>query len=571
MTRKTAAGCLLVLLVSAVLTAGGEGLFTGYTADRGWTFVSFGRMAQESPDERTALLWRVLSADGRQALLLSEKVLSAGAMDSRADSFSGWESSSMYAWLNGPFADEAFSEDERAALLYQDDLSLVSLPAADALTEAFPDEGSRAAAPTSEALSRGLFVSLAGKNATYWTRSAGPSFENAVYRVQDDGRFSEILPDAGNLGVRPVILLNLEDVSVLSGTGTEEAPLTLSVPDASSRGPRVSPTPRPTATPVPTETPAPSPSPVPDPWAEEGERVFPTEYESIFPELTDEGFLPEGAEAFVWQDAERGLWLYANQDLRVEILRREDTAKKKKPKQWLEAEIFIRKGARQQNLCHYFHGGDPKTDDLADELEIARENSLVFAVNSDWYFYRAQQNEKKRMTVGVVLRQGEILFDDPGKKDVTTLPTRDVMALYPDGRMEPFAFNEVSGAELLEKGVFETLCFGPFLVQEGEVTAKARKISARQGENPRCGVGQVGPGHFLAIVVDGGTKQSVGMKLEEFASLFAEKGCLNAMNLNGGPAAQMIFMDEYISGNKAGVKNRQQNEVLGIGVPDAGQ
>ena len=568
MRKKTVAGFLLILLMTAVFSAAAEGQAAVFSKENGWTFVSFGRMAQDSPDDASGIVWRVLSADEKQAVLLSEKVLSCGRMDGDDQGFRGWESSELYAWLNGAFADEAFSPDEQACLMYQEDLSLVSLPSADTLIQTLPDEEGRRAAGTREAARQGLFVSSDGKRCTYWTKSAGPSFENAVYRVLEDGTFSEILPDAGNLGIRPMVLLGLEGVSVLSGAGTENEPFTLDLPDAAARAPRVSPTPRPTASPAPAETPAPAPSPVAEGPAEEGERLFPTEYESIFPELTEEGFLPEGAEEFVYQDPERGLWLYAGRDLRIEILRREDTSKKKKPKRWLEAEIFVRKDAAQQSLTYYFAGQEAKSGVLADELEIARENSLVFAVNGDWYYYRAQQNQKKRTTVGVVLRGGQILYDDPGRKDVTTLPTRDIVALYPDGRMEAYDFNGVTGGELLQKGAAETLCFGPLLVRDGEITAKTKKISAKQAENPRCGAGQIGPGHFLAVVAEGGTKQAVGMKLDEFAALFAQKGCRTAINLNGGPAAQMMFMGSYISENKAGSKNLQQNEVLGIGVSD---
>ncbi len=572
MAKKIAA-VLLILLLTAALSAFGEWQLSGYREDRGWTFVAFGMAAQEEQDKLAAVVWRVLSADDEKALLMSEKILACGAMDSRASSFQGWEFSSLYARLNGPFAEEVFSSEERAALLYQEDLSLVSLPSRDMLTLAFQGREDPAAAGTAQALQDGLFVSPGGKTSPYWTRSEGSSFEHAVCRVQDDGTFSELLPDAENIGIRPVILLDLTDTAVFSGTGTEESPYVLSLPRAVSRAPRVSPTPRPTPAPAPTDTPqptaAPSPVPTADPEAETGGRSFPTEYESIFLELTDEGFLPESESEFVWQDPERGLWLYASQDLRIEILRREDNTKKKKPKRWLEAEIFVRKGAEQQNLRHYFTGSEE--EELLDELEIAKRNSLVFAVSGDWYYYRAKQNEKKRTTVGVVLRQGEILYDDPGKKDVTTLPTRDILALYPDGRMIAFEFNAVSGKELLDQGVYETLCFGPLLVMDGEITSKAKKISARQGENPRCGVGRIGPGHYLAIVADGGTKQSVGMKLEEFAALFRQKDCRAAINLNGGPSAQMMFMGAYISENKAGAKNRLQNEVLGIGRSDAVQ
>ncbi len=573
MFKKTAAVFALALVLSVFTAAAAEPALSGYQEGNGWTYVMLGSAVQDTPDEMEALLWRVLSVQDDQAVLLSERILTARPVQSAGEAMDGWEHSALYQWLNSDFLETVFSADEQAALVYQEDLSLVSLPGREMLRESFPADASLAAKGTADARAAGLFSSADGEYASYWTRSEGPSFADAFYRVTAEGQWSEIKPDTANIGVRPVVVLNLEGVSAVAGRGTEEFPYLLSLPAASARAPRVSPTPRPTVAPAPAVTPTPEPaeepSPAPDAGPdEEGPRLFPTEYEGIFPELTEEGFLPEGEKEFVYQAPEQGLWLYASQDIRIEIVRREDTSRKKKPKRWLEAEIFVRKGA-DQRLTNYFHGQDAKSAGMADELEIARENHLVFAVNGDFYTYRVQRNAKKRtMTVGVILRQGELLFDDPGKKDVTTLPTRDILALYPDGRMEPFAFDAVTGQELLARGVWETLCFGPILVENGEITSKTKKISSRQAENPRCGVGQAGPGHFWAIVVEEKKNASVGMKLEEFAELFLSKGCQTAFNLNGGGTANMMFMGEYLSDNKAAAQNRQQSEVLGIGISD---
>ena len=42
-----------------------------------------------------------------------------------------------------------------------------------------------------------------------------------------------------------------------------------------------------------------------------------------FPQLTPEGFLPEGEAEYVFIDAEAGVWRYASQNLRVVINRTE--------------------------------------------------------------------------------------------------------------------------------------------------------------------------------------------------------------------------------------------------------
>ncbi len=195
-----------------------------------------------------------------------------------------------------------------------------------------------------------------------------------------------------------------------------------------------------------------------------------TEFAALFPLLTEEGFLPEGEEEFSYSDAEKGLWLYASQDLRVEIVRKTDTAKKSEPRRWYEAEIFVRDGA-EDIFRPYYHELNPKTKKLAETQIIARENHLVFAINSDWYYYRVLRNAKKRvMSVGVVLRGGEVFYDDPATKPANNIPNRDYLALFPDGGMEAFDYDGPNAEALKNMGASDVLCFGPVLLRDGELT-----------------------------------------------------------------------------------------------------
>ena len=78
----------------------------------------------------------------------------------------------------------------------------------------------------------------------------------------------------------------------------------------------------------------------------------------------------------------------------------------------------------------------------------------------------------------------------------------------------------------------------------------------------------VTPGHYVAIMVEGRTKKSVGCRLDYLADLFLQKGCRVAFNLDGGGTSSMIFMGVYLNENTYGAQNRLQNEVLGIGVSE---
>ena len=75
-------------------------------------------------------------------------------------------------------------------------------------------------------------------------------------------------------------------------------------------------------------------------------------------------------------------------------------------------------------------------------------------------------------------------------------------------------------------------------------------------------------GHYVAIMVEGRTKKSVGCKLTYLADLFARKGCQVAFNLDGGGTSSMIFMGVYLNENTYAAQNRLQNEVIGIGFSD---
>ena len=350
-----------------------------------------------------------------------------------------------------------------------------------------------------------------------------------------------------------MILISLNGVSVSSGEGTVQDPYVLNLPEPSE--------------PEPVEKTA------AEVQEEKTQAKFLSEksaYSDLFPGLTEEGFLSEGQPAFSMSDAEKGLWLYAGQDLRIEIVRRTDSSKKTEPKLWFEADIYVKPGS-EDFLRTYYYGQARDTRERTEPHLIARENRLVFAVNTDYYLYRVLRNARRKvMTVGVILRGGEILWDDPARKDVRIIPNRDFLAIYPDGRMEVYDYNGATAKELRKKGAWDVLCFGPVLIRDGQITPQTSRIDKRLGNEPRSGIGMVEPGHYVAIVMQGRSKDSKGCKLAYFAGLFQQKGCDIAFNLDGGGTASMIFMGDLLNVNAYEDHNRLQSELLGIGTVPAG-
>ncbi len=621
--KKTLLILLLIgaLLISLSAMAASPDALQGYQGKtRAWQYAQFGAYPTDADGTVRPILWRVLSVDGQEAYLMSEYILFAHRVDPNcypvnkaAAPYAGWETSELFGYLNTEFLQAAFTAEERSALATQADGGLVSLMDINDVKNknyGFTAEKLRQAQSTAYAKANGLYVYQGAKQySPYWSRTPSESKAYAHRRVMDDGKLGYICVEVQNLGVRPVIRLALSALSALNGEGTLDAPweivpaaaITPAVEPAADAADAPSGDEAAATEPAATETDTPSedelsvaepaaseadaPSTDGETAADDGDAPeqavaadtatvrFESAHADRFPALTEEGFLPAGEAEFVLADPDNGLWLYASQDLRVEIVQKTDTPAKNRPWRWFEADIFTRPGS-DEYLRVFYHEGNPKTKKTVEVAKIARENRLVFAMNSDWYYYRVQRNAKKKvMPVGIILRQGEILYDDPAKKLWTTIPNRDILAFYPDGNTEVYDYDGITAAELQARGAYDVLSFGPALLIDGQVTAQALDISARQKDNPRSGVGMVSPGHYVSIVMEGRRKNiSVGCTVKEFAELFQAKGCTVAYNLDGGGTASMMFMGEYVNqmGNYT-ADARKQTEVLGVGVSDSAQ
>ena len=575
--------CSLFLTLIVILSLGNAALaafpdqLQGYQAkQKSWQYIQFGSYATDADGTVRPILWRVLETKDQQAYLMSEYILFAHRVDpncypvnKESKEYAGWETSELFNYLNKNFLSDAFTAAEQAALAVQQDGGLVSLLDAQDVKNknyGFTAEKLRQSQSTEFAKANGLFVYQGAKKySPYWLRTRSESKKYAQRKVQDNGKLGYISVEVADVGVRPVIRLNLAKLINLEGKGTSAEPyrpvLYVESPDAQSDAEKEADKESNATAEV-------------EPDTSEVKAEAPIRYESehasMFPALTEEGFLPEGEPEFVYEDEDAGIWLYASQALRIEIIRKDSLPKKNRPWRWYEADIFVHPGSGDF-MKVYYAGGSPNAKNPVEIRKIAQENSLVFSMNSDWYYYRVKRNAKKKvMPVGIIIRQGEILYDDPAKKLWTTIPNRDILALSNDGSMEVFDYNGITAEELKAKGAYDVLSFGPVLLKDGEITAQTLDISARQKDNPRSGIGMVSPGHYVSIVMEGRRSRiSVGCSVKEFAELFHAKGCTAAYNLDGGGTATMMFMGKYINqmGNFT-ADARKQTEVLGIGISE---
>lgn len=295
----------------------------------------------------------------------------------------------------------------------------------------------------------------------------------------------------------------------------------------------------PTPSPVPTATPAPA-------------------YAALLPQLNEKGFLDEGE--FIYSSEEEGLYIFIDQTCKVIIQRRYDSTQ---PLTWFEADIWsdVEAGEMLKTIQY-----DPEKMGKVrvDASENAIKNKTVFAMNTDYYTYRVSVTNSRR--TGVVIRDGKILYDDPYDTMVDYFPNLDTLAFYPDGSMDVHASCELSAQDYIDRGAYAVYSFGPYLIRDGKLSEKA--YTSADTKNPRCAIGMVEPGHYVAIMCEGRLSRSGGVSVGQLAKLMRAKGCEVAFNLDGGQTAVMVFMGKQLNqiGKYDGKTSaRPTSEILGIG------
>lgn len=283
--------------------------------------------------------------------------------------------------------------------------------------------------------------------------------------------------------------------------------------------------------------------------------------EGEFPQLNADGFLDEGE--FVYANEAEGVWRYASQDLKIEIIRRSEEEPIKV--RWYEAEVWS-KGDEVWRLFTNEEGKHMSTNSWP--YIVAQKNQAVLAISTDFAQYRYP---KRDTSVGIIIRNGKVFSKKTRKSTYKGFPNLDVLALYPDGRMEVYDSDEKTADEYLAMGVTTTLAFGPYLIRDGVINTEGLAHLSKS-RNPRAAIGMVEPGHTFAMMLEGRCKESKGGTVDFLAEKMLARGCTTAFNLDGGETACILFMGEQLNivggaNNKAG-NARRTTELLGIGVSE---
>jgi len=196
------------------------------------------------------------------------------------------------------------------------------------------------------------------------------------------------------------------------------------------------------------------------------------------------------------------------------------------------------------------------TNIVEDTSVIAADNGAVLAINGDYYGFR---------DTGIVIRNG-VAYRDAG--------ARDGLAFYRDGSVTVYDETATSADELVAAGVWNTLSFGPAIVEAGAVVQGIEDVEVDtnvgnhsiQGNQPRTGIGVIDANHLVLVVVDGRSEgYSEGVSLPELATIFTGLGCVTAYNIDGGGSSTMVFNGSLVNDPLGKGQERGTSDILYIG------
>ncbi len=368
-------------------------------------------------------------------------------------------------------------------------------PAATAAAAARDTDGQDGARPRAALMTAGIILAALGLLGGAWIILAGKT----------TGRRRVLLLLAAALLLAVGILL-----AILAKTRKASGPDTTQTLAATTEAPVPSETPTPVPTPAPTPTPEPTPTPDPNEgyYRQEGE-----------------------PEEVIVVDYDKGHWEYRTDTLSILIDREEYTLEKDGgPRVRYVAHIRMRgvdcfRAGVSSNL--------PGADLQEPPFQIARGYRAVLAITGD------NLTNADVAFKGILIRNGRYYAD---------YRAEDALVFNPDLTLAIIKKGTLSGLQLVDSGVKNAFSFGPTLVDDGRINELAAEHRIAILDNPRCGIGMVEQGHFVAIVTDGrDIKRAWNVNMMDFAQMFLDEDCTVAYNLDGGSSAAMVFMGEHLN------------------------
>ena len=212
------------------------------------------------------------------------------------------------------------------------------------------------------------------------------------------------------------------------------------------------------------------------------------------------------------------------------------------------AEVYI-----QELSCLTTAFGGEKYDGGTNTVSKMFESvpDAVVALNGDFYSLH---------DYGPLVRNGVIYRDRINKYwDISLLLTNGELATYDYRTLTKEIFSDMR--------VYQSWVFGPALL-DADGHAKEKFRSALQEANPRSVLGYYEPGHYAFLAVDGRTKKSKGLTMQELSQLCEELGFARAYNLDGGQSSVLLSKNGPI--NNPVRNGRPISDIIAIRDPRLG-
>ncbi len=182
---------------------------------------------------------------------------------------------------------------------------------------------------------------------------------------------------------------------------------------------------------------------------------------------------------------------------------------------------------------------------------IASNNNAILAINGDYYGVQEK---------GFVLRNGTVYRN--------TSSGKDALVIYKDGSFEVINEDDTLLEDLLNKGAYNVLSFGPVLVENNIVSITENdEVDRAMASNPRTSIGIIDENHYVFVVSDGRVRESAGLSLYNLATFMKNLGCEIAYNLDGGGSSTMYFNGEIINNptTNGKISERSVSDIVYIG------
>lgn len=259
------------------------------------------------------------------------------------------------------------------------------------------------------------------------------------------------------------------------------------------------------------------------------------------------------------EDPENGRWEYRSENLSITIERFSEKYNKKRIQEWCVVDIQ----ASPESPLYPVMTDPTKKKPAGYRQEkpdvLQRKANALLALSDDMYGLRLQ----KFPYYGVIIRDGEVLATktrNSAKK--RSNPNLDTLAVFRDGSMKTFVCDAHTAEEYLEMDAVQVYAFGPYLISEGELNPLLLKEGKKYAfynsyVEPRVAIGMIEPWHYAAVIVRGRpTSSHRGVSLKWLAEKMQELGCTEALNLDGGGTATLIFNGKVIETGGSDLRNQ---------------